>query len=58
LFEGAEFLVPLSDGSSLVGELTKTIGSLNPAIKTLTGIDVAAAIGQKMRGDGSGSAKK
>lgn len=34
--------------SSLVGELTKTIGSLNPAVKSLTGIDLAAAIGGKL----------
>ena len=41
----------ISDGSSLVGELTKTFGTLNPAIKGLTGIDLAAAIGQKLKGD-------
>jgi hypothetical protein len=47
----------ISDGNNLVGELTKTIGALNPSVKALTGIDVAAAIGQRIAG-GSGDSSK
>jgi len=46
------------DGSTLVGELTKAIGTLNPAIKGLTGIDVAAALGQKYGADQKGQRSK
>jgi len=46
------------DGNNLVGEITKTIGALNPSVKALTGIDMAAAIGQKLTGSGSGDASK
>lgn len=43
------------DGSSLVGELTKTIGTLNPCVQALTGINIASAVGQKLSGSGSAS---
>ncbi|ODM87281.1 Flotillin-2 [Orchesella cincta] len=46
------------DNSTLVGELTKAIGSLNPAIKGLTGIDVAAALGQKYGAEQKGQRSK
>jgi len=37
-----------------VGELTKTIGTLNPAIQALTGVSLAACLGSKLGGGGGG----
>ena len=44
-----------TDGTNLVGELVKTFGSLQPAVKSLTGIDLAAAIGHKLQPGASGA---
>ncbi|CAG7816612.1 unnamed protein product [Allacma fusca] len=43
-------------GNGLVTELVKTVGTLNPAVKSLTGIDLAAAVGHKLQPSSAESA--